>query len=47
MLQQFLDDVDAGRATVPLGRIYQFDEIVMAHRDMEAGTVGGKGVVVV
>ena len=47
VLQQFLDAVAAGRATVPLGRVYQFDEIVTAHRDMEAGTVGGKGVVVV
>lgn len=44
-LQRFLDDVAAERARVPLGRVYRMDDIVQAHRDMEAGTVGGKGVV--
>jgi NADPH2:quinone reductase len=44
-LQNFLDAVDDGRASVPIGRVYQLDEIVRAHRDMEAGVVGGKGVV--
>ncbi|PVU84394.1 NADPH:quinone reductase (plasmid) [Cellulomonas sp. WB94] len=46
VLQAFLDDVAAGRARVPVGRVYQLDDIAQAHRDMEAGTVGGKGVVV-
>jgi len=32
-------------ATIPLGRVYQLHQIVQAHRDMEAGAVGGKGVV--
>ncbi|WP_449385857.1 alcohol dehydrogenase catalytic domain-containing protein [Cellulomonas soli] len=45
VLQGFLDAVADGRATVPVGRVYRLDEIVQAHRDMEAGTVGGKGVV--
>ncbi len=45
VLQGFLDAVAAGRATIPLGRVYALDEIVQAHRDMEAGVVGGKGVV--
>jgi NADPH2:quinone reductase len=45
-LQGFLDDVATGAARVPIGRVYALDEIVSAHRDMEAGTVGGKGVVV-
>jgi len=45
-LQQFLDAVVDGRATVPVGRTYALDDIVQAHRDMEAGVVGGKGVVV-
>lgn len=45
VLQAFLDAVAAGRATIPLGRVYRLDDIVQAHRDMEAGTVGGKGVV--
>jgi len=45
VLQGFLDAVADGRASIPLGRVYRLDEIVQAHRDMEAGTVGGKGVV--
>jgi NADPH2:quinone reductase len=45
-LQSFLDDVAAGTARVPIGRVYALEEIAAAHRDMEAGTVGGKAVVV-
>jgi NADPH:quinone reductase-like Zn-dependent oxidoreductase len=45
VLQEFLDAVAAGQATIPLGRTYRLDQIVQAHRDMEAGVVGGKGVV--
>ena len=45
-LQEFLDRVAAREAVIPVGRIYRLDEIVQAHRDIEAGTVGGKGVVV-
>lgn len=44
-LQGFLDEVAAGRATVPIGKVYRLDQIVTAHEDMEAGRVGGKGVV--
>jgi NADPH:quinone reductase-like Zn-dependent oxidoreductase len=46
VLQEFLDAVADGRAVVPIGKVYGIDDIVQAHRDMEAGTVGGKGVVV-
>lgn len=46
VLQGFLDAVAAGAARVPLGRTYRLDEIVRAHRDLEADAVGGKGVVV-
>lgn len=46
VLQEFLDVVAAGQAHVPVGRTYRLDDIVQAHQDMEAGTVGGKGVVV-
>ena len=42
VLQEFLDAVAAGDATVPTGRIFQLDEIREAHRVMEAGTAGGK-----
>lgn len=45
-LQGFLDAVADGRAIIPLGKVYRLDEIVAAHEDMEAGRVGGKGVVV-
>lgn len=47
VLGDFLDDVAAGRATVPVARVYALDEIVEAHTDMEAGRLLGKGVVVV
>ena len=46
VLQQFLDAVAEHRAVVPTGKTYRIDDIIQAHRDMEAGTVGGKGVVV-
>ena len=46
ILQDFLDAVAAGEAVIPVGRIYRLDEIVQAHHDLEAGAVGGKGVVV-
>lgn len=45
VLQSFLDAVAAGEAIIPLGRVYRLDQIVRAHHDMEAGSVGGKGVV--
>ena len=45
VLHDFLDAVGRGQASIPLGRVYRLDEIVQAHHDMEAGTVGGKGVV--
>jgi NADPH2:quinone reductase len=46
-LQEYLDAVASGRIVLPVGRTYALDEIVAAHRDMEAGAVGGKAVVVV
>jgi NADPH2:quinone reductase len=45
VLQHYLDAVTHGQAGIPIGRVYRLDEIVQAHHDMEAGTVGGKGVV--
>ena len=45
VLQDFLDAVSAGEATVPIGRVFRLDEIQEAHRIMEAGTAGGKIVV--
>jgi NADPH2:quinone reductase len=44
-LQGFLDQVAAGAARVPVGRVYRLDQVVQAHRDLEAGAVDGKAVV--
>ena len=45
VLQGFLDDVAAGRATVPIDRVYRLDQIQDAHTRMEAGEATGKLVV--
>ena len=45
VLQEFLDAVAADKATVPIDRVYAFDQIVEAHAAMEAGTAKGKLVV--
>ena len=44
-LQALVDDVSAGRLPVQVGRVFRLDEIVEAHRTMEANTAGGKIVV--
>jgi NADPH:quinone reductase-like Zn-dependent oxidoreductase len=46
VLQDFIDDVAAGHARVPVGKVYRLDEIAAAHEDMENGSVTGKLVVV-
>jgi NADPH2:quinone reductase len=45
VLQEFLDAVATGRATVPIHRTYTLDGIAEAHADMEAGRATGKLVV--
>src|SRR5262245_27468833 len=45
VLQDFLDAVAAGEATVPIARTYAMDEIATAHDDMEHDRVAGKLVV--
>jgi NADPH2:quinone reductase len=45
VLQNFLDAVAAGHATVPIDRVYGFEQIVQAHAAMEAGQASGKLVV--
>lgn len=42
VLQEFLDAVAAGEATVPIYRTYRLEEIALAHEDMEAGRAVGK-----
>ncbi len=46
VLQEFVDAVAAGEATVPIRQVFAFDEIVQAHRAMEEGRGAGKIVVV-
>jgi NADPH:quinone reductase-like Zn-dependent oxidoreductase len=45
VLQGFLEAVAASRAVVPIDHVYDFDQIVEAHRAMEAGSATGKLVV--
>ena len=45
VLQGFLDAIAAGHVTVPVDRVYGFDQIVEAHTAMEAGGTAGKLVV--
>lgn len=47
ILQGFIDAVEDGTVTAPIGHEYRLDDIVQAHRDLEANTVGGKAVVVI
>lgn len=42
VLQDFLDAVAAGDATVPIHRTYRLDDIATAHTDMEADRATGK-----
>ena len=45
VLQSFVDLVQAGRVSVPIGHTYRLEEIAEAHAAMEAGTMTGKLVV--
>jgi NADPH:quinone reductase-like Zn-dependent oxidoreductase len=45
VLQEFLDAVAAGAATMPIAKTYTMDEIATAHDDMEHDRVAGKLVV--
>src|SRR5262245_55431532 len=45
VLQRFLDDVAAGRFTVPIHRVYELEEAPEAHRAMEANEAVGKQVI--
>jgi NADPH:quinone reductase-like Zn-dependent oxidoreductase len=44
-LQQLVDQIAAGSLKVQIGRVFHLDEIVEAHRMMDANTAGGKIVV--
>ena len=44
-LQDFVVEVEQGRAKVPIGKIFNIDEIAEAHRTMEENRAGGKIVI--
>ena len=46
-LKKFMDDVARGQEKINIDRVFQFDEIVEAHRYMEESRACGKLVVVV
>jgi NADPH:quinone reductase-like Zn-dependent oxidoreductase len=46
VLQDFLDTVAAGKALVPIARVYDFAQIVEAHAAMQASAASGKLVVI-
>lgn len=45
-LQSFIEELEAGRTTVKIGRTFRLEEIVEAHRVMEENRAEGKLVVV-
>lgn len=47
VLQSYLDDVASGKLSVPIDKVYAFDDIVEAHRAMEHNEAKGKLVVVI
>jgi len=44
-LQRVVNEIEAGRLTPKIGKVFQLDDIVEAHRCMENNTAGGKIVV--
>ncbi len=44
-LQTIVNEIEAGRMTARIGRVFQLDDIVEAHRCMEDNAAGGKIVV--
>ena len=44
-LQDFVQEIEDGRTAVRIGKVFQLDEIVEAHRCMEENRAGGKIVV--
>lgn len=46
-LQEMMEQISTGELRIPMGKVFQFEEIVEAHRMMEEGTAGGKIVVLV
>jgi NADPH:quinone reductase-like Zn-dependent oxidoreductase len=45
VMQEFLDDISADRLSVTIGRVFELDEIALAHEMMETNAAVGKMVV--
>jgi NADPH:quinone reductase-like Zn-dependent oxidoreductase len=45
VLQEFLDDLAAGRLSLTMDRVFELDEIAVAHAMMETNAAVGKMVV--
>jgi NADPH2:quinone reductase len=45
VMQEFLDDIAADRLSVTIGRVFELDEIALAHEMMETNAAVGKMVV--
>lgn len=41
-IQELVEQVERGELKVPIGKVFKLDEIVEAHRVMDANTAGGK-----
>lgn len=41
-LQDLVEQVEQGELKVPIGKVFQLEDIVEAHRMMDANTAGGK-----
>ena len=44
-LQDFVEQAERGDLKVPLGKVFKLEDIVEAHRTMDANKAGGKIVV--
>lgn len=44
-LQELIEQVERGELKVPIGKVFQLEDIVEAHRLMDANKAGGKIVV--
>ena len=45
-LQDLVEQVERGELQVPIGKVFKLDDIVEAHKLMEANAAGGKMVII-
>ena len=41
-LQELVEQAEAGKLKVPIGKVFNLEDIVEAHRTMDANKAGGK-----